>query len=176
MAENFIETDYQVLSPDDGGTDITINADPGAAAVTGLFRSIDNVTNAVREYNMCKQQEKTKREEIKAQMKVQIETIHAQKEAYLKRLEAQHTKDMFELKQSYDMLRLELDRFSEGIRAGIEIARETKDMAGLCQLLETQRYVIRDINEAQLKNMEMQRIGSLPDSNSGKLLEIKEGG
>ena len=63
----------------------------------GAFRMVNTLTSSVKEYNMCRQQEQTKRAAIKAQMKVQIEDIQARKEVYLQALQDQHQIQMAQI-------------------------------------------------------------------------------
>lgn len=59
MEKEFIDVDYEEVTQksDDDDRNVTINADPLSAALSGITSIANNITNAVKEYNMCRQQE-----------------------------------------------------------------------------------------------------------------------
>ena len=78
--KNYIDVDFTEVKekPEkQENKDITICADPVSTFFNGAFGMVNTLTSSVKEYNMCRQQEQTKRAAIKAQMKVQIEDIQA---------------------------------------------------------------------------------------------------
>lgn len=184
VIRDVIDVDYEVLSPDDDGkdtekknTDITVNVDPTASLISGFFGSIDNFTNAVKEYNICKQQEQTKRAAIKAQMKValaeiqvRVEQIHADKEKYLRELETQHEERMYQLKEFYGRLNKALDAATTAVHEAIEAAKETKDFSEVRAMLECECTVLKLSNEAELRRMEMTRRIHLEETQPKALL------
>lgn len=178
MTEDFIDVDYEEIPSDndDSGNknpDITINADPVSAAISGLCSVVNNVTNAAKEYGICKQQEKTKREEIKAQMKIEIERIHAEKEWCLKVLDEQHELKMFQVQAFYQQCKKTLDDASDAVHDAIEIAKESKDFSDVIALLEMEKNISKDNSEAQLKFLEMLGNPRLAIGGNKGLLEIQ---
>ena len=97
MEKSIIDVDYTEI--EDSGNketngDITVNTNPISTiihdTVSGVFEIVNNVTNAVKEYNICRQQEETKRAEIRAYLKIGVAEINAKKEVLLKQLDNQH--------------------------------------------------------------------------------------
>ena len=72
MEKEYIDVSYTECedTPQNKNGDITICADPASAAISGFFGAVNNITNSIKEYNICKQQEETKRAEIKARLKL----------------------------------------------------------------------------------------------------------
>lgn len=155
----YIDTDFEEIPADKkengNDVDITVNADPWSALITGACDVVNNITNAAKEYNICKQQEKTKREAIKAQMKVDIEKINAQKEIYLKYLDDQQEIKMFQIKSFYEQYSGALKDASAAVHGAIEVAKESKNFTDVCALLEVERNILKDSSEAELKFMEI---------------------
>lgn len=165
MTDDFIgkviDVDYKILSsdndenaPEKQDTDITINADPISALISGFCGVVNGLTDAVKEYNICKQQEQTKRAEIKAQMKVAIEQINMQKEICLKVLDEQHEKDMIHIQEFYQQCRMVLEKASSAVQIALEIAKESKNFSDVCTLLEIENNIFKNISETELKFME----------------------
>ena len=179
MTEDFIDVDYEVISSDNDdseknqGSDITINADPVSALISGVCGIVNNVTNAAKEYGMCKQQEKTKREAIKAQMKVEIEKINTQKELCLKILDEQYEIKMFQIQAFYQQYKTALGDASAAVHGAIEVAKESKNFSDVCALLEMERNILKDSSEAELKFMEMSSNPKLAIGGNKGLLEIQ---
>ena len=164
--QDFIEAEYEVIpeqaqkeqKPDKRGGDITINADPFSAFISGAFGTVNNITNAVKEYGMCKQQEETKRAEIKAQMKVQIEQIRFQRDMCLKYLEDKHQEQMAIIQNHHEKHMKLLDNMSRRIDKAIEMA----DSELVHDLLRAEAHVIEISNELELKYMELSGSSPLP--------------
>jgi len=175
-----IDVDYEVISTEDNdskgngkGTDITVNADPISAAISGVCGIVNNVTNAAKEYGMCKQQEKTKREAIKAQMKVEIDKINTQKELCLKILDAQYEIRMYQIQAFYQQYKTALDDASDALHGAIEVAKETKNFTDVCALLEMERSILKDSSEAEMKFMELSSNPRLAVGGNNGLLEMQ---
>ncbi|MDE6087193.1 MAG: hypothetical protein K2G25_02275, partial [Oscillospiraceae bacterium] len=87
MYNEIIDVDYVEVENDTDDkkepVDITINADPASTLFSGIANVVNNITNSVKEYNMCRQQEETKRAAIKAQLKAELAQINAKKEVLL---------------------------------------------------------------------------------------------
>ena len=159
MQKEYIDVDYteadnQSQSQNENDNNITINTDPLSALISGAFNSVNNLTNAVKEYNICKQQEQTKRTAIKAQMKIEMENIHAKKELCMKLLEEQHEIKMLQIKTFYQQFEKSLKDVSNAVQGAIEVAKETKDFSAVCDLLEIERQILKESSEAELKQME----------------------
>lgn len=158
MQEKYIDVDYQEIDETKEKVkdkDIVINADPLSALISGAFSSINNLTNAVKEYTVCKQQEETKRADIKAKMKVEIEKINAQKELYLKYIDNKHEEEMLKIQNFYQQYGIKLDHFSNAIYAAVEVAKETKNFSDVCMLLELEHTIMKENSEVELKFMEL---------------------
>ncbi|MGN0605544.1 MAG: hypothetical protein ACI4JM_03380 [Oscillospiraceae bacterium] len=159
MQKEYIDVDYTMMSEDenadDKNTDIIINTDPASAAISGIVGVVNNITNAAKEYSICKQQEETKRAAIKAQMKVEIEKINMQKEICLKVLDEQHEIKMIQIQAFYQQYKTALDDASAAVHGAIEVAKESKNFSDVCILLETERNILKDSSEAELKFMEI---------------------
>lgn len=157
LQKEYIDVDYTEVDEEKNNganKDITINTDPFSAAISGIFGAVNNVTNAVKEYNICKQQEQTKRTAIKAQMKIEMENIHAKKELCMKLLEEQHEIKMLQIKTFYQQFEKSLKDVSNAVQGAIEVAKETKDFSAVCDLLEIERQILKESSEAELKQME----------------------
>lgn len=166
MTDDFIgkviDVDYKILSadndenaPEKQDTDITINADPISALISGFCGVVNGLTDAVKEYNICKQQEQTKRAEIKAQMKIAVEQINAQKELCLRVLDHQHEIAMLQIQEFYKQYRMALEDASSAVHSALEVAKESKNFSDVCALLEMERNILKDSSEAELKFMEL---------------------
>ena len=71
MSKDYIDVEYaEVKQESKPHDDITVNTDPFSAAISGLCGVVNNITSAVKEYNICRQQEETRRAEIHANMKI----------------------------------------------------------------------------------------------------------
>ncbi len=160
MAENFIDVDYEVISSDNDdseknqGSDITINADPVSSAISGLANIANHITDSVKEYNMCKQQEKTKREAIKAQMKMEIERIHVQKDMCMELLESQHQENMQLIESNYNKFKQVMNMTSNAVQSAIKVAEKSGDFSGVCNLLELNCKLIQMLSDAEIKQMQ----------------------
>lgn len=158
-SKKYIDTVFEEVPTDnetnDKDIDITLNTDPLSALITGVCGVVNNITNAAKEYGICKQQEKTKREAIKAQMKVDIEKINAQKEIYLEYLNQQHEIKMFQIQSFYNQYSEALKDASAAVHGAIEVAKESKNFTDVCALLEFERSILKDSSEAELKFMEI---------------------
>ena len=158
LQKEYIDVDYTEAdnqSQNENDNNITINTDPLSALISGAFNSFNNLTNAVKEYNICKQQEQTKRTAIKARMKIEIENIHAKKELYMKCLEEQHEIKVLQIKTSYQKFEKSLKDVSDAVQSAIEVAKESKDFSSVCDLLEIERNILKESSEAELKYMEL---------------------
>ena len=92
MSENeIIDVEYSETDNNSESKDIVVNADPMSAAVNGFFGAVNHITDAVKEYNICHEQEETKRAEIRAKLKLGMAEINAKKEIVLKQLENKQT-------------------------------------------------------------------------------------
>ena len=169
MTNEIIDVDYRVVSSDEDNKpdkqpepDITINADPLSALISGVCGIINHITDAAKEYGQCKQQEQTKRAEIKAKMKVELERINAQKEILTQYQEQDHTAKMALIQASYQRYQIVLQQFTDAIHAAIESAKESGDFSGVCSLLECEHGILRESSEIELKIMESSGQQQLP--------------
>lgn len=133
--------------------DVTIRTDPlsiiSKDLVGGFFGSINTLTSSIKEYNMCKQQEQTKRTQIKAQMKVQIEAIQAKKEMVLQLIEKDHDQKMAEIEKLHQAAMAGL----ENIRIMVEATAKNGDMDAMLSLIQAQTTFVEMSNRSQLELM-----------------------
>lgn len=180
LNNEIIDVDYEEIlssSEDTDGNDdkneIVVNADPISALLSGVCGIVNNITNAAKEYGICKQQERTKREAIKAQMKVEIEKINSQKEICLKVLDKQYEIKMFQMQAFYEQYSMALKDASDSIHGAIEVAKESKNFSDVCALLEMERNILKDSTDAELKFMELSNSSQLAIDGGSKLLEMR---
>ncbi len=151
--KNYIDVDFTEVKekPEkQENKDITICADPVSTFFNGAFGMVNTLTSSVKEYNMCRQQEQTKRVAIKAQMKVQIEEIQARKEVYLQALQDQHQIQMAQI----EMFHQQTMACLESIRLSIETASKNGDHDLLLSLIQAQTTFVEINNQSQMKLME----------------------
>lgn len=130
--------------------DVTICTDPISTLINGVCGIVNTLTSSITEYNMCRQQEQTKRAAIKAQMKVQIEQINAQKEVCLKALENRHQENMAQI----EVLHQRTISGLENIRIGVEAASKIGDMETVLSLIQAQTIFVEMNNKSQLALMD----------------------
>lgn len=158
MEKEIIDVEYTDVEDEKDnkkGGDITVNADPLSTLISETFGIVNNFTNAVKEYNICKQQEQTKRAAIKAQMKVEIEKIHMQRDAIMRCLEQQHELKLQSLKHTYDMSDKALNAICDAIHGAIEVAKNSGDFTEVIHLIEVESKFLNDRSEIELKQMEL---------------------
>lgn len=151
--KDYIDVDFTEVkekSEKQENQDITICADPVSTFFNGAFGMVNTLTSSVKEYNMCRQQEQTKRAAIKAQMKVQIEDIQARKEVYLQALQDQHQIQMAQIEVFHQQTMACL----ESIRLSIETASKNGDHDLLLSLIQAQTTFVEINNQSQMKLME----------------------
>lgn len=158
MEKEYIDVEYTEVDDknnDKNGGDITVNANPLSTLISEAFGLVNNFTNSVKEYNICKQQEQTKRAAIKAQMKVEMEKIHIQREAILKYLENQHEQKMESINQMYSQTNKVLDQICDAIHSAIKIAENLGDFSEVIKLIETESDFLKTRSDIELKYMEL---------------------
>ncbi len=140
MEKEYIDVSYTECedTPQNKNSDITICADPASAAISGIFGAVNNITNSIKEYNICKQQEETKRAEIKARLKIGLAEIQAKKEILLTQMNQEHELKILHIQNYYTIMMRDLDVALDATKAAIEIARETKDLSGLIDIMKAQ--------------------------------------
>ena len=140
MEKEYIDVDWTECEgkPQHKNGDITICADPASAAISGFFGAVNNITNSIKEYNICKQQEETKRAEIRANLKFGLAEIQAKKEIVLTQMNNEHELKMIHIQNYYAIMMRDLDVALDAAKVAIEIARETKDLSGLIDFMKVQ--------------------------------------
>lgn len=128
MEKDYIDVEYTECedTPQPKSGDITICADPTSALISGVCGVVNNITNSIKEYNICKQHEETKRAEIRANLKLGLAQINAHKEILLTQMNQEHELKMLHVQSYYAIMMQTFDDASEVIRASIEIAKEKK--------------------------------------------------
>ena len=156
-----IDVDYEVIaakdddSRDDGkGTEITVNADPYSAAISGLVSIANHITDSVTEYNLCKQQEKTKRDAIKARLRIELDRIDSQKEICLKLLDQQHEENMKLIEKNYQKFNDAMTMISDAIQSAVRVAEHTGDFSEVCRLIDKQCDVMRLLSDIEIRQMQ----------------------
>lgn len=138
MDNDIIDVKYEEVpvGKNDSPRDIKINMDPISTAINEVGGIVNNITNAVKEYNMCRQQEETKRAEIRAYLKIGLAQIEAQKEIYIKQLEQHHEAQMEHIKTINELAMKQLDSSIETLKVATDIAKETKDFSTVIELMK----------------------------------------
>lgn len=161
MEKSIIDVDYTEI--EDSGNketngDITVNANPISTiihdTVSGVFGIVNNVTNAVKEYNICRQQEETKRAEIRAYLKIGVAEINAKKEVLLKQLDNQHELKLEYIRSINEAVMKQLDAGIEAIKSAIEVAKETKDFSSVIELMNVNNTFIETRSTFTLQLMD----------------------
>ena len=170
MQKEIIDVDYveveKVESDTDGKkepVDITVNADPYSALFSGVTSIVNNITNSVKEYNMCRQQEETKRAAIKAQLKAELAQINAQKEVFLKALETKHEIDIRNLNNLHQIQMKHIDEIHTVLDSAVEMAKQSNDIEILLNFMQAYNQFIEIESKVRLQGM-TQIYESKPDN------------
>lgn len=160
MSKDYIDVEYTAYDEKEQTSDITINGDPISTVihetVSGFCGIVNNVTNAVKDYNMCRQQEETKRAEIRATLKIELTRIQAQKELLLKQLDYRHENETLFLENYFAMMMKELDANLGVTKAAIEVAKETKDFTSLIDIMHVNQEIMGARMELISRSIEKQ--------------------
>lgn len=172
MEKEFIDVDYEEVTQksDDDDRNVTINADPLSAALSGITSIANNITNAVKEYNMCRQQEQTKRAGIKAQMKVEFEKIHSKEKLFLTAMNNQHEENMQCIHNYCEQFKQAMLIVSKAIDSAIKVSEQSEDYSEVCRLIELNCSVMERINDMEVKKMKTSN-NLLSGNNIAGLLE-----
>ena len=162
MKNDYIDVDYEECEQENDDSsnynNVTLNTDPVSTliheSISGFCGIVNNVTNAVKDYNICRQQEETKREEIRAYLKIGLAEINAKKELLLRQLDNQHELDIQYIKDVHEMVMKQLDTGIEAIRAAINIAKETNDFSNVIELMNVNNSFIETRSSFTLQLME----------------------
>lgn len=158
MEKNYIDVDYIECEGKKDKTDVNVNVNPVSTliheAVSGVFGVVNNVTNAIKEYNICRQQEETKRAEINAYLKIGLAEINAKKEVLIKQLANQQELNLQYLKDYHEMLMKELDLGLEATKAAIENAKVNNDFSNVIELMKINNAFIETRSEFTLQLMD----------------------
>ncbi|MDE5584046.1 MAG: hypothetical protein K2J08_10120 [Ruminococcus sp.] len=158
MQKEIIDVDYvEVDNAADGKkepVDITVNADPFSALFSGIASVVNNVTNSVKEYNMCRQQEETKRAAIKAQLKAELAQINAQKEVFLQVLENKHEIDKMLINNEHQYTIKLLDSAVSAVDGAVEQAKKNNDFTAVIDLLKASCELIDMRSKINLQIMD----------------------
>ena len=151
VENNIIEVEYTDLpenSQPEGNAPIPSEADLTTAILKTVADVFNNVTNSIKEYSMFKEQEKTKRAEIKMKLKLGLEQIQAQKEVFLTYLNNSYEKDVTMIRAFNEQINSGMNNYTNAINGAIESAKETNDFSVVVDLLKL-------MNSAQVTNMEL---------------------
>lgn len=140
MEKEYIDVDWTECEDksQSENKDINICTDPFSIAVSSICGVVNNIAGSIKEYNICKQQEETKRTEIKARLKLGLAEIQAQKEIFLTQMNQEHERKMIHIQNYYAIMMRDLDGALNTTKVAIEIARETKDLSGLIDIMKAQ--------------------------------------
>lgn len=154
MENEIIDVDYAKVDSDTNDkkepVDITVNTDPISALFSSIASVVNTVTNSVKEYNMCCQQEKTKRAEIKAKLKSELAQIEANKEVYLKLLEDKHEENMMLINNMHHPIK----DMSNALQAAIEMAKQNNDIEILLKSMTLYNQCLEIESKVRLQNTE----------------------
>ena len=153
MKENYIDVEYTTINDESGKDDekdITIRADPISTGIHDICNVVNNLTDSIKEYNICKQQENTKRAEIKARMETCIAYINAEKEKIFKELDNRYAIQMKFIEELHYRTCLSL----EPIRTAIEDASKSGDVETVLSLINVQTTVLEFLNKSALDTMD----------------------
>jgi len=151
MENNIIEVEYTDMPENpqtEGNVPIPFEASLPTAILKNIADVFNNVTNSIKEYSMFKEQEKTKRAEIKMQLKIGLEQIQAQKEIFLTYLNNNYEKDVTMIRAFNEQVNSGMNNYTNAINGAIESAKETNDFSVVVDLLKL-------MNSAQATNMEL---------------------
>lgn len=155
MENEYIDVEWTDCNDKSKTADKNINicTDPISIAVSNICGVFNNITNSVKEYNICKQQEETKRSEIKARLKLGLAEIQTKKEIILTQMNQEHELKMLHVKNYYNIMIRELETALDAVRTATEIARETKDFSGLIDIMKTHTEMSQIRSEFMLQYM-----------------------
>lgn len=158
MQKEIIDVDYVEVddTADDKKepVDITVNADPFSALFSGVASIVNNVTNSVKEYNMCRQQEETKRAAIKAQLKAELARINLQKEVFLKALENKHEIDKMLINNEHQKAMKRIEEMHSFLNVAVEMAKQSNDVEILLNCIQTYNHFIEIESKINLQIMD----------------------
>lgn len=168
MENNIIEvsyTDLKEASAPESMVSLTSAAGlPEAVIIKKVADVFNNAICSVKEYGMLKEQEKTKRDEIKAQLKFGLEQIRKERDCFIADLNKRYEKDMAAIRSIDSEINIRLDNYTNSINAAIEIAKEKKDFSEVIHLLElmniTQEFSINLRSNLMAQTSVMPNLGN----------------
>lgn len=141
--KDIIDVKFEELTEtyNDEKNNVVVPTSPEVALITEAINVLNNVTNAVKEYNIAKQQEITQRKiamrQIDAQLQTALSEINAKKELWLKIIDTQHEADMHYLEnQGRDFSRV-LDVYIKSLEKAIDCATQTNDFTNVTMLINS---------------------------------------
>ena len=157
MENNIIEVEYTDVPEDlqpEGNIPIPSEASFPTAILKTVADVFNNVTNSIKEYSMFKEQEKTKRAEIKMQLKIGLEQIQAQKEVLLTGLNNKYKTDTLSMQMVDEDIKRVIDTHINAVNAAIETAKETNDFDTVLVLLNMLNSTQTAMSEYRLRTMD----------------------
>lgn len=138
-------------------TDMSISSE-GAVLGSELLKSLtnvtNNITNAIRDYKMCSEQEKTKRAEIKMQLQLGLAEIYANQEILLKKLNDEQEKNINHINYVHQLAVKEIDKTIDTIDTAIESAKLNNDFSQVIDLLQVLEQFTASRSKFELELME----------------------
>lgn len=172
MQKEFIDVDYKEVNNDTDDkkepVDITVNTDPISALFSGISSVVNTVTNSIKEYNMCRQQEETKRAAIKAQLKAELAQIEAKKEMFLQALKNKHEIDKMLINNEHQYTMKLLDGAISAVEGAVEQAKKNNDFTAVIDLLKVSCELIDMRSKVNLQIMD-----KVYSSNSANVIDCK---
>lgn len=157
MENNIIEVEYTDL-PEEPQPEGNIPIPSEAGLPTAILKTVsdvfNNVTHSIKEYSMFKEQEKTKRAEIKMQLKLGLEQIQAQKEVLLTGLNNKYKTDTLSMQMVDEDIKRVIDIHINAVNAAIETAKETNDFDTVLVLLNMLNSAQTAMSEYRLRTMD----------------------
>lgn len=160
MDKNYIDVDYiechDENKPQQERT--FTNNSPISTVVHEVVSSVsdiaNNVVSSIKEYSICRQQEQTKRAEIRAYLKLGLAEINARTEILIKQLDNRHEYEMELIKDTQELLTKQLDAIITTINAAVITAQKSGDFSGVIELLKTSQEVVNSRSQITLQLMD----------------------
>lgn len=148
MNKEYIDVKYREITENDSENNGNENVEFNPVStlfretISGFCGTVNRVTDSIKEYNMCKQQEETKRAEIKANLKLSLAQIETQKEIIIQQLCNQHEIKLKQIDYIHEMALKELETSLNAVSTAVEIAKETRDFSMVISLMEISNKIV----------------------------------
>lgn len=159
---------------DRSGCDHHISITPEGAVIQEVASLIKTFSNDIKEYQIAKEHELTRRAEIKANMKITMAEIEARKEIFMKALDNEHEKKMEHI-DSYNKIMLEsLNAYIDTIKVARELAQKENDFTNVISLLDKMNDMVELRSRFLLELVDETSASNLPFIKEEKYLSKRE--